>query len=573
MFCTDLLDGACWVGRCGVSRYNNTTYSLLTSRRKSQLAIKYSYRISEQSPDRWIFWIHASNPARFEESYRDLADIVKIPERHSPQANIFKLIHDWLRDKKNGKWLLILDNLDDASFLFETHPQSQMSQASGNHVGQSLPLIAYLPRSSNGSILITTRTKGVALRLVEEMDMITVEPMNEAQAVALLQKKLEKLGQQENSQDVAELAAALEFMPLAIVQAAAYICRRAPRCSIQQYIEQFQKNDTGKATLLKYEGGHLRRDREAQNSIIITWQISFDHIRQTRRSAADLLSLMSFFDRQGIPGALLQRRTATENSCENLHKPDVDEDDNDDDKDRGPDQCSSDDFEEDILTLRDYSFVSVKNDKTTFEMHRLVQLATRKWLEIHGQLERWKQQYITNLSEEFPSGEYQNWVKCQALFPHAKAAVVQKPKGDDSLCEWASLLYHAAWYAWRKGDAADAEKMSTEATTARSKVLGPEHEQTLSAMAMVGLAYSLGGQWKKAEELRVQVMEVTKRVLGPEHPDSLSSMANLAYTWKDHGRETEALELMEECYQLRKQKLGPGHPNTVSSFNTLNRWK
>ena len=32
-------------------------------------------------------------------------------------------------------------------------------------------------------------------------------------------------------------------------------------------------------------------------------------------------------------------------------------------------------------------------------------------------------------------------------------------------------------------------------------------------IAMVGLAYSLGGQWKKAEELEVQVMETRKRVL------------------------------------------------------------
>ena len=36
-----------------------------------------------------------------------------------------------------------------------------------------------------------------------------------------------------------------------------------------------------------------------------TWQISFEHIRQERPSAAQLLSLMSLFDRQGIPYHLL----------------------------------------------------------------------------------------------------------------------------------------------------------------------------------------------------------------------------------------------------------------------------
>jgi hypothetical protein len=45
-------------------------------------------------------------------------------------------------------------------------------------------------------------------------------------------------------------------------------------------------------------------------------------------------------------------------------------------------------------------------------------------------------------------------------FSHAKTAVVQRPTGDDSLCEWASLLYRAAWYVWRRGDAVEAEEMS-----------------------------------------------------------------------------------------------------------------
>jgi hypothetical protein len=57
--------------------------------------------------------------------------------------------------------------------------------------------------------------------------------MEKRDVLALLQKKL---GQQENSEEVTELAAALEYMPLAMVQAAAYISQRRPRCSVQQYL-------------------------------------------------------------------------------------------------------------------------------------------------------------------------------------------------------------------------------------------------------------------------------------------------------------------------------------------------
>jgi len=45
-------------------------------------------------------------------------------------------------------------------------------------------------------------------------------------------------------------------------------------------------------------------------------------------------------------------------------------------------------FEDDVLMLRNYSFISVSVDTATFEMHRLVQLSMRKWLEANKQLSR-----------------------------------------------------------------------------------------------------------------------------------------------------------------------------------------
>ena len=48
---------------------------------KSQLAIEHAYRTRDKSPDTWVFWVYASNTARFEESFRDIADIAKIAGR------------------------------------------------------------------------------------------------------------------------------------------------------------------------------------------------------------------------------------------------------------------------------------------------------------------------------------------------------------------------------------------------------------------------------------------------------------------------------------------------------------
>src|SRR5262249_43101192 len=150
---------------------------------------------------------------------------------------------------------------------------------------------------------------------------------------------------------------------------------------------------------------------------------------------------------------------------------------------------------------------------------------------------------MRNLDAEFPTGNYEHWSRCQALFPHAKSAAAQRPEEQESLRDWASILYKAAGYAWKMGNVASAVEMSVKAMKVRRKILGQEDEVTLRSVAMVGLAYHMAGRWDEAEELEVQVMETSKRVLGAEHPDTLTSMANLASTFWKQGRWTEAEEL------------------------------
>ena len=97
----------------------------------------------------------------------------------------------------------------------------------------------------------------------------------------------------------------------------------------------------------------------------------------------------------------------TGNRYRDLENPDGNNEGHED-EDSGSETSVTNEFEDDILTLRNYSFIFVNIDKTTFGMRRLVQLATRKWLEAHRQLEKWKQQYIKSLCAEFPAGKHKN---------------------------------------------------------------------------------------------------------------------------------------------------------------------
>jgi hypothetical protein len=251
-----------------------------------------------------VLWVHASSVARLEQSYGAIVYQAKIPGYQNPTVSVVSLVTDWLQAEKR-EWILILDNVDDDQ-LFHEPEKNQTAH-------QQKPL-GFLPCSSNGPIIITTRSRGMALSFVDERDLFEVNPMDSHDASALMNLKLEhQTGQGIATQDdIMKLTEALEIMPLAIVQAAAYIRHPASRCSIAQYLEDFQSSDAQKLELLDYDVCNIHRDMDAKNSILVTWSLSFERIRQTRQSAADLLSLMSLFDRQGIPESVLQKQIPQE---------------------------------------------------------------------------------------------------------------------------------------------------------------------------------------------------------------------------------------------------------------------
>lgn len=122
---------------------------------------------------------------------------------------------------------------------------------------------------------------------------------------------------------------------------------------------------------------------------------------------AELSSLMSFFDRQAISERLLNSRYTAfvdldSTAEEAVEEPDwkemsseageptselsreyenrsFEDADNSSEDDSTLSETSPDaEFEDDIAMLRGYSFIAVTKEVHTFEMHRLVQLATRR---------------------------------------------------------------------------------------------------------------------------------------------------------------------------------------------------
>ncbi|GAB7336927.1 hypothetical protein MBLNU13_g01769t2 [Cladosporium sp. NU13] len=391
---------------------------------KSQLAIEYTHQLRTQSPETWVLWLYASNASRLEQSVRGALDRLKVRRRQDAKANVFQLLHDWLCDGRSKPWLVVLDNADDTRVLGAAPSVREKADDGTTSGQQEKALLEYLPQCEHGKILVTSRNKDAAKEIVYWKDIVVVKPMETEQAVALLEKKLDRVY---DMQDVATLAQALDFMPLAMAQAAAYICQRTGRCTVQEYVEKLGQYDRSEASVLDIDERDLRRDREASNSIMLTWQISFNHIREVRPSASDLLSLMSFFDRQAIPGALLQEKGTSQAESE-----EKDSSADSDDSERSSEDAGSgnpsegnaavpidnaEEYEKDIIVLRNYSFISSTTDRAVFEMHRLVQVATKKWLRGAKQFDRWASQFISNLEEAFPTSDIGDWASSSKVAP------------------------------------------------------------------------------------------------------------------------------------------------------------
>jgi len=275
--------------------------------RKSQIAIEYSYRVRDKSPKTWVFWVNASTVTRFEQDYGKIAEILKLPGRDDSKVDILKLVADWLQNESNRSWLLVLDNADDKT-LFTTM-DTEVVQDSEEVIRPSL--LTYIPQAPTGQILVTLRTMEVAQLLARDRKhIIPISLMEVGDAVALIKKKLDHTLP---VSDTGPLLEALDYIPLAITQAAAYILIKNPIMTIPKYLNLFRASEINQTKLLGKKGfGDLRRDPNVPNTVIATWRISFNQIQEQNPEATDLMSLISILDQQGIPESLLLQYNSDE---------------------------------------------------------------------------------------------------------------------------------------------------------------------------------------------------------------------------------------------------------------------
>jgi tetratricopeptide (TPR) repeat protein len=538
------------------------TFADTTCFRKSQLAISYGDSVQNSSPDTWVFWVDAESKTKFEQGYRDIANAVCLRGRNDKDADHLSLVYDWLRDTSKGNWVMILDNADDKD-VFTSRPSIHRHPESEKQIRD------FLPQTSNGSILVTSRSRDAAFQVTcNYKHILTVEPMTEREAMDLLQSQLDEAHPEHEMKLLAET---LGFVPLAISQAAANISRRS--LLIREYLDELKNGDERFESLLDESSPQLRRNSGQSNSIVATWKVTFEYVRRTAPSAARLLSLMCLFDRQEIPQALLQGRYGEDVICM-LPKP------------RKPWwkrrprskqrkaqlvplKTPSCDFEDDWLVLRDFSMIKKNKDRKNFSMHPMVQFTTKKWLVLQKELDAWSHRFISIMDVNFPNPDNGNFKFCEPLLAHAYAAVPYRPADSAirPLQAWASMTRKLASFCYQ-GTALDtAQKLYVVAAGAHELSLGASAPQSLLCNTQLGTLLSVVGKKAEAETIHRRVLTLRSDALGLEHPDSLDTMDHIGDALAFQHRYTEAEQFHVQALDARLRMFGPAHEDTQSAFN------
>ena len=362
-----------------------------------------------------MFWIHGSSYTRFEESYQQIAKRLALPGLDDPSQQTLVHVWDWLSEEANCPWLLVLDNVDDVDIV--SRPTRHSCSGSTKHTHE--PLVKWLPRSSIGSMLVTTRDRRLAERLVPGQRPIAVNPFEMEDVKCLLSKRVPL---EDDVDEVLshQLLETLDFLPLAITQATAFLAEN--EYSIAEYLEILQKDDSEMKEFLATDIYAPGRDSDLSNSILQTWKVSFDQIRTQTPLAAEILSLMAVLDKQAISDRLLCRGKKI-----------------------------GIDFLRAIGVLKAFSMIKAESGNKVFSTHRLVQLATHKWLEMEGAIDRWQEIALESVCCCIPQTVlHQHWREWETMSPHV-ARVLENDTGKTTIRTQGHLT-ERAWLLLKYGD-------------------------------------------------------------------------------------------------------------------------
>lgn len=427
------------------------------------------YRFRESAPTCAVFWVSATSRESFDQGFRAISEglggIKNAPHLSDDADAVKKRVKARLSDETYGTWILIVDDADDAETLFD-YPA---------HTDGAGRLVDDLPLSRNGYIIFTTRTRAVALRLAES-NVIPLQNLGRADAATLLRRRLlpEHKHQARNQEALDTFLSTLAFLPLAIVQAAAYININGN--SLAEYTTLFQDNLVNAVELLREAFESPEALEKSAEIAFAVWLVSRDRIISQDGPAAALFSFMTCVASNEIPVSILARVDTIAASETN-----------------------------EMVILKAYNFVTERQLQAsrpdqaqqhykTFDLDSYAHAANRAWAKVHGHWHDWTTRVMIGLLISLAGGDDDNGDKWTAALPHAihVATLPGSAPSDMKII----LLSRIAHCERALGRFKAAERFCRQALEQRKLLSGKEHGDVELVIQLVRALIDL----KRSEE-------------------------------------------------------------------------
>ncbi|KAJ4129122.1 hypothetical protein NW768_007655 [Fusarium equiseti] len=490
---------------------------------KTQIALEATFQLRESNPRCSVFWVPAIDTAGFENAYKRIANCLGMQSPEGENASITAKVKEALSNENAGEWLLVIDNADDPRLLFN----------SGR-------LASHLPSSPSGSILFTTRTSEITTQLdASSAGTFVIEAMSKEEATALMRTKL-SASQIEDTHSLYSLFEILAYLPLALKQAASFMQKSKTMPLI--YLQLCQSSDESFLKLLtkdftdKTRSQVLDYDVQAENAVARTWLISFNQLDST---AGHILKFLCFLSEKDIPISIL------------------------------PPEYTNLELMEAIGVLQSYAFITVKEDGQFLDMHRLVRLATRNWLEETG---LFVQTYdpvllrLTDVLKNYQPEEQNRWTK---FMPHAQSVVSNNIRSNNLSARF-SILYRFAYILSCEAKYEVAIGFMREVGRIRSILFQESYTGLIDTRYALSNLLERAGQTSEAKEITRQNLQLSQEIAGEEDPQTLRCAAEHAFLIQ-HSEPAEAERMLQQTFQKQRRILGEEHKDTVRTKRFLSQ--
>ena len=496
---------------------------------KTQIALRYAYENRNKSKYNTILWLSAET---LQKDAYDIAQLLNLlPEEqetpHAPETDShfppdteqprkvksrrektqekiepLQRVKKWL--ESNAQWLLIVDNVEDSTPLQDILPS---------------------PGRSKGHILLTTRQS--ALRNLTLIPVGKVTPDEGAEI--LLNRVLMGMGTQteqlkkENREFAKKLSDVMDGLPLALDQARAYI--QETQCSIKEYLEIYNNQAKRmKQDLLKR--WDKLQDEEHPQSVVTTFQISFEKIKSRDMTAAQVLQVCAFLHPDTIPEKIMAEAINVLSKTEKA--------------------VEREEIAEAIQPLLRYSLLHRNWGSETYTVHRVLQAVLQDYILVNQQ-EQWLEKTISILNS-------------------APIPLDKKKSADGKKSPKRSLAQLYITHA--------------QMCATHIKTWNIQSAEAVELLNRAGAYLYLQREYAQAQEIYEELLNIKRPVEGASNLDrarNLGILANLTYLQKDKKRYEEAARRYKEALSIyeREPALDNSYVGQMLQQYTmlLQRWK